>query len=188
MNAEKYPDLFPTLITSRLKLREIQESDLDNIFEYASNSDVTPFVIFDTHKTKEDSLSFIEFAKNEFRNKTSLIWAIELKEEEKMIGTIDLRGFNNSNRCGEIGYALNKKYWNKGYVTESMKSVIQYGFDQLDLNRIESHCEHENFGSWKVMEKCGLKYEGTLREKVFIKNRFRSMKMYSILKQEWMNE
>lgn len=188
MNAEKYPDLFPTLITSRLKLREILETDQENIFEYANDPDVTPFLMFDTHRTKEDSLSFIVFAGNEFKNQTSIIWGIELIEEKKMIGTIDLRGFKNGHRCGEIGYVINKKYWNKGFVTEAMKSVIKYGFEQLNLNRIESHCEHENMGSWKVMEKCGLKYEGTLREKVFIKNRFRSMKMYSILKAEWVNK
>jgi ribosomal-protein-alanine N-acetyltransferase len=53
------------------------------------------------------------------------------------------------------------------------------------LNRVEAHCEEENIGSWKVMEKCGLKNEGTLREKVFVKERYRSMKMYSILKSEF---
>lgn len=63
--------------------------------------------------------------------------------------------------------------------------MLQHWFEVLHLNRIEAHCEEENIGSWRVMEKCGMKYEGTLREKVFIKERFRSMKMYSILKQEW---
>jgi len=52
---------------------------------------------------------------------------------------------------------------------------------------MEAHCEHENTGSWRVMEKCGMSFEGTLREKVFIKNRFRSMKTYSVLKSEWEN-
>lgn len=185
MSAIKYPSEFPILNCKRILLRQISNNDAQNIFEYASDGEVTPFVKFETHKTIDDSLLFIQFAQAEYENKSSIIWAIELKEESKMIGTIDVRGFNNQHRCGEIGYVLNKKFWGNGITTEAMKAVIDYGFRQLNLNRIESHCEHENIGSWHVMEKCRLKYEGTLREKVFFKNRFRSMKMYSILKSEW---
>ena len=185
MSVEKYPKQFPVIETSRLLLRQISPLDVDNIFEYASDTDVTPFVIFETHITKEDSLSFIQFACEEFEKQSSIIWAILLKSENKMIGTIDLRNYNSIHRCGEVGYVIGKQYWNKGFVSEAMKAVIDYGFGELNLNRIESHCEHENTGSWHVMENCGMKYEGTLREKVFIKNRFRSMKMYSILKSEW---
>jgi len=128
MIAEKYPDQFPVLESKRIILRQIQISDLEDMFEYASDSEVTPFLLWDTHKTHNDSLSFIHFAQNEFENRSSIIWAIELKSENKMIGTIDLRNYNSVNRCGEIGYAIGKKYWNKGFVSEAMKSVINYGF------------------------------------------------------------
>lgn len=89
------------------------------------------------------------------------------------------------NNCAEIGYVISKDFWNKGIMTEALKSLIKFCFEELHLNRLESHCEEENTGSWHVMEKCGLKYEGTLREKVFVKERYRSMKMYSILRSEY---
>jgi [ribosomal protein S5]-alanine N-acetyltransferase len=185
MSVEKYPTQFPVLESERILLRRLSIDDLDDVFEYGSDPGVTPFVIFETHKTKDDSLFFIKFASDEFEKRKSIIWAIELKAENKMIGTIDLRNYNSVHQCGEIGYVIGREYWSKGLVTEAMKAVIHYGFDELQLNRIEAHCEHENTGSWRVMEKCGMKYEGTLREKIFLKNRLRSMKMYSILKSEW---
>ncbi|MFA5805745.1 MAG: GNAT family protein [Melioribacteraceae bacterium] len=175
----------PIIETERLILRKITVDDVNDIFEYASIPDVTIFVLWATHKTKLDSINFVKFADEQFNNNISLIWGIVIKSEKKLIGSIELRGWNTIHKCGDVGYTISKKYWNKGYVSEAMKAVIKFGFEILHLNRIEAHCEEENIGSWKVIVKCGMKYEGTLREKVFIKERFRSMKMYSILKKEW---
>lgn len=107
------------------------------------------------------------------------------QKRKKIIGSIDLRNWNAIHNCGEIGYVISKEYWNRGYVSEAIKAVIKFGFEVLHLNRIELHCEEENIGSWRVMEKCGMKFEGILREKVFFKERLRSMKVYSMLKKEW---
>jgi len=181
---KRLPEI-PKIETERLILRKITEDDINDIFEYASIPDVTIFVLWDTHKTCQDSIDFVKFADEQFNSNISIIWGIEIKSEKKLIGSIDLRDWNAIHMCGEIGYVISKKYWNRGYVSEAVKAVIKFGFEVLLLNRIEAHCEEENIGSWRVMEKCGMKYEGTLREKVFIKKRFRSMKMYSILKREW---
>jgi len=185
MNDEKQFSKFPELETNRLKLRKITVLDAQDIFEYASDPSVAEFLIWEPHQSINDSLCFINFAEKQFLEGNSVIWGIELKEENKLIGTIDLRGLNSSNRCGDSGYVISKKYWGKGIVSEAFKRIIMFGFVELDLNRIEAYCEHVNIGSWKVLEKSGLIYEGTLREKVFIKNKFRTMKMYSILKSDW---
>ena len=179
------PPEIPRIEAERLILRKITEEDVNDIFEYASVPEVTTFVLWDTHKTKQNSIEFVKLAGEQFNNNISIVWGIEIKSENKLIGSIDLRDWNSIHRCGEIGYVISKEYWNRGYVSEAVKAIINFGFEILHLNRIEAHCEEENIGSWKVMEKCGMKYEGTLREKVFIKERFRSMKMYSILKREW---
>ncbi|TSA28457.1 MAG: N-acetyltransferase [Ignavibacteriales bacterium] len=179
------PQEIPKMETERLILRKITIDDVNDIYEYASITDVTTFVLWDTHKTKQDSIDFIKLTEEQFNNNISFIWGIVIKSENKLIGTIDLRNWDAIHKCGEIGYVISQKYWNRGYVSEAMKTVIKFGLEELHLNRIEAHCEEENIGSWRVMEKCGMKYEGTLREKVFIKERFRSMKMYSILKSEW---
>ena len=177
--------VIPTLETERLILRELKTNDVENIFEYASIPEVAEYVQWYPHKTKEDSLGFINFALEQFFTGASLIWGIVLKSENKLIGSIDLRDWKSDNKCSDTGYVISKNYWNKGFVSEALRAVINFAFEELHLNRIEAHCEEENKGSWHVMEKCGMKYEGTLREKVFIKGRFRTMKVYSILQKEW---
>lgn len=185
MNNKKRFFEMPTLETERLILRKIDVDDASDIFEYAHLNEVSEFLIWYPHKTIQDSIDFINFAGEKFTNNEWMIFGIEMKEEKKLIGTIDIRGWCGVNNCADIGYVISKKYWNKGIITEALRSVIKFSFDELQLNRVEAHCEEENIGSWHVMEKCGMKYEGTLREKIFVKERYRSMKMYSILRSEY---
>lgn len=185
MSGDKIINEFPRIETERLILRKLSINDVDDIFEYASLPDVTTFLIWYPHQNKQDSDNFIKFTLEQFQKEISFIWGIEVKEDKKIIGTIDLRNWNAGNKCGEVGYVIAPQYWNRGLASEAMKAVINFGFKILQLNRIESHCEGENIGSWKVMEKCGMQFEGILREKLFIKERFRSMKMYSILRKDW---
>lgn len=188
MNDEKHLDNFPVLLTKRLRLRELTTEDAEDIYEYASIAEVARFLIWEPHKSINDSLWFINFAEQQYNDRSSIIWGIELREQKKLIGTIDLRGFASQHRCGDVGYVISQKYWGKGIVSEAFIALINYGFGELNLNRIEAHCEEENIGSWRVMEKTGLKFEGVLREKVFIKNKFRTMKMYSVLRRDWVKD
>ncbi|PKL83630.1 MAG: GNAT family N-acetyltransferase [Ignavibacteriae bacterium HGW-Ignavibacteriae-3] len=178
----------PKLETERLILRKITSDDAADIFEYAHLPEVSEFLPWYSHQTIQDSLSFIKFAKEKFEKDSWIIFGIEIKNEKKLIGSIDVRDWKGENNCADIGYVLSKKYWNKGILTEVLRSVIRFCFEELQLNRVEAHCEEENIGSWRVMEKCGMKFEGLLRQKVFVKERYRSMKMYSILKSEYQND
>lgn len=175
----------PILETDRLLLRGFSVNDLNDIFEYASDSDVNTFMPWDTHKSIGETKEFLEKSKETFEKSDNIDWGIELKNEKKIVGGITIRKWNNENLCGDIGYALSKKYWNMGIMTEALKIVIQFGFEKLCVNRIEAHCDENNIASYKVMEKAGMKYEGTLREKVFVKNKFVNMRFYSILKDEY---
>ena len=175
----------PVLRTGRLILRKLVLDDADDVFEYAHVQEITEYVIWYPHKTKQDSINFINFVEEQFHKESQVVWGIEIKSENKLVGTIDLRNWNNDNRCGETGYCISKKYWGTGITTEALKAVIDFSFRTLNLNRVEAYCEEENVGSWHVMQKAGMKFEGVLREKVCIKGTFRSMKVYSILKSEY---
>jgi ribosomal-protein-alanine N-acetyltransferase len=175
----------PVIESERLKLRELSMDDVDDIYGYASIPEVSTFLLWYPHKSKQDSIDFINFAKNMFEKDISIIWGIELKEEKKLIGIFDLRTAQIINGCVEIGYVISSTYWNKGYISEAIKVIIKFCFEELKLNRVEAHCDEENLGSARVMEKAGMKYEGTLREKLFVKDKYRSMKLYSILKKEY---
>ncbi len=185
MNGTKQLAEFPKIETERLILRKLTLDDVNDIFEYASNHEVPEFLPWETHKTIEDTLAFIKLVEEEFKKFYFIVLGIEIKEKKKLIGTIALRNWDKADRCIDIGYVLSKNYWNKGFTTEAVKAVIHFGFEQLNANRIEAHCDEDNTASYRVMEKAGMKYEGTLRKKILIKNKFTSIRFYSIIKEEY---
>lgn len=178
----------PTFETERLKIRLFDKEDVDDLFEYCSDDEVTKYLPFPTYTTRQDAIDRINYCIEGYEKLESpILWAIEYKEENKLIGSIDFVKWDEENNVAEIGYALNKKYWNKGIMTEALVEVIKFGFDNMNLNRIELCCDERNVASSRVMEKNGLKYEGTLRQKKIIKGEYVSVKYYSILKDEYIN-
>ncbi|MEQ2130644.1 GNAT family protein [Caldanaerobacter subterraneus KAk] len=174
----------PVLETSRLILKKISLEDAEDMFEYASDPEVTKYVSWEYHKNIEDSLNLIKRILSISDKEEVAIWGLYLKENEKLIGTCELN-IDRKNMIGEIAFALGKKYWNKGIMTEAVREVIEFGFEKLNLNRIQARCMVENIASERVMQKVGMKFEGILREALFAKGRFWDMKMYSILKREY---
>ena len=80
---------------------------------------------------------------------------------------------------------LSREYWGRGLMPEALRAMIAFGFERMGLNRIEARCIAENAASARVMEKVGMTYEGTLRQREFIKGAYRDMKLYAILKSEY---
>jgi RimJ/RimL family protein N-acetyltransferase len=90
-------------------------------------------------------------------------------------------------KVANIGFCLNREYWGKGYATETAMGLLNYGFAELQLQRVEANCDPENSASRRLLEKIGMTYEGLLREKVLIHGEHRDYLVYSILKNEWKN-
>lgn len=172
----------PILTTERLKLRAVTMDDVEAMFKYGSNDNVTRYVLWETHQTVEDSKSFIEMAIESYAMHEFYHWGIEYNGE--FIGTIDFVGLNDYSKVGEIGYVLAEDYWNKGLVTEAAKRVIDFGFEELGLIRIQARCIAENVASSRVMEKCGMKFEGTLRKSLFAKGTHHDIHMYAIIDED----
>ena len=99
-----------------------------------------------------------------------------------IIGTIGFMWINCEHRSAEVGYSLSRDCWNQGYATEALRAVLRFGFNTLRLNRIEAQHELDNPASGRVMEKCGMRCEGTLRQRVFNKGRFSDVRLYAILR------
>lgn len=176
----------PTLETEHLNLRLFEQKDIDDVYEYCSDAEVTKYMPFATYKSRQDAVERIKFCLESYEKvERPILWAIEYKENGKLIGGIDFVKWDEKANCAEIGYILNRNYWNKGIMTEAVREVIKFGFEKMNLNRIEISCDERNIASSRVMEKCGLKYEGTLRQKVYIKGEYVSLNIYSILKEEY---
>lgn len=185
MEIEKIFANLPTLETERLILRKITLEDVEDMYTYGSNEEVSKYVTWETHKTLSDTKEYIEFILNQYENKKIAPWGIEYKENGKFIGTIDFVSWQIKHNIAEIGYVISQDYWGKGIVTEAVNEVIKFGFNNMDLVRIQARCDIENIGSARVMEKARMSFEGIIRKGIFVKGKHRDLKMYSILKEEF---
>lgn len=176
-----YGDL-PKLETERLLLRKMTEADLPALYAYGRDPEVSKYVTWEQHRSLDDTRMYLDFVLHRYNNEQLAPWAIEHKESSEMIGTIDFVYWKPNQHIAEIGYALHREYWGKGIMTEAAKRIIQFGFEEMNLVRIEAVCLPENTGSFRVMEKAGLEYEGMLRKARYIKGENRDIKMYAIVK------
>ena len=147
--------------TDRLVLRRFKLSDLSDFYEYAKNPNVGPNAGWDFHKSKEESLLIL-------RNfiLSDEVWAIELKNEKKVIGSIGLHKDRkrDNKEAKMLGYVLSENYWGKGYATEASKALIEYAFMELSTDILSVYHYSFNERSKNVILKCGFVYEGTLRQ------------------------
>ena len=120
-----------------------------------------------------------------FEKGTSVTFAITLRENGALIGTISLAGISREHQHAEIGYWIGVPYWNHGYCTEAARAVVQYGFEVLALERIFGHHFTRNPASGRVMEKLGMTHEGCWRKHVKRWDVFEDLEAWGILKSEW---
>ncbi|WP_050614717.1 GNAT family N-acetyltransferase [Bacillus testis] len=185
MRIEEMYSQLPELETERLLLRKLTAADTNDMYEYTSNENVSAYVTWDRHQSPADTDRFIQFVLNQYRGQKIAPWGIEYKQDKKLIGTIDFVKWNPAHYTAEIGYAISQRYWGQGITTEAAQAVIEFGFTNMRLQRIQARCLSENIGSEKVMVKCGMRYEGTLRKSMHVKGKQRDIKVYSILFDEY---
>ena len=175
----------PTIETKRILLRKMSLTDAKDMFEYAQDSQVSKYAGWNVHSSIQDSKLFLKHTINKYKKNHISSWGIVHKAEQKFIGTAGFTDWNLQHNYAEIGYTLSRKYWGKGYMTEVVNAIIYFGFRTMMLNRIEARCVIENIASARVMEKVGMKYEGILRQCMFMNGKYCNLKIYSILKEEF---
>lgn len=175
--------MFPQLETDRLHLIEIQDCHLNDLFRLFSDDNVTRFYNLHTYTDPSDGKKFIDWYKTRYKQGLGIRWGIALKGQNNIIGTI---GFNNytKNHRANIGYDLQTKHWNHGYITEALTAIISYGFDTLQINRIEAEVMIGNTVSEKVLEKLNFTKEGILRDWMLWNDCHYNITMYSLLKND----
>lgn len=172
----------PVLQTRRLRLRALTMADDRDMYRYASDPQVSLHVLWEPHESIRQTRSTLRAAIRQYRSGSPATFAIERRSDRRMIGTIGFMWINCEHRSGEVGYSLARDCWNQGYATEALAAVLRFGFDTLGLNRIEAIHEVDNPASGRVMEKCGMVCEGTLRSKVFNKGHFSDVRLYAAVR------
>ncbi len=151
--------------TDRLILRRYVIEDADAMYKnWASDSEVTKFLTWQPHSSVDVSRSIIEDWLKEYSDEKYYQWAIVLKDNgNEPIGGISVVHMNEDISMVHIGYCLGRAWWRRGIMSEALKAVMDFMFDTVEVNRVESRHDPMNPNSGKVMQKCGMKYEGTLR-------------------------
>ncbi|HZK24452.1 MAG TPA: GNAT family N-acetyltransferase [Oscillospiraceae bacterium] len=175
-----------TLETKRLRLRRFEIDDAQAMFDnWASNEEVTKYLTWPAHQSITVSQEYIKSLISRYEKLNTYEWGIELKEIRQVIGSLGVVRCNDEVGYVHVGYCIGKQWWSKGITSEAFSAVIKYLMDEVKVNRIEARHDPRNFVSGKVMEKCGLKYEGTLRESD-INNQGRcDAAWYSLLKTDY---
>ena len=166
--------------TDRLLIRNFEPNDWKALYEYTSNPEVMHYLP-ETVFSEEDAKNFIE--KNTAGKAEK--FPVVLLEENKLIGHIVFFKYFGEHTY-EIGWVFNPDYYNKGYASEAAYAVLKYGFETMKLHRIIATCQPENTGSYRVMEKVGMRREGFFKKCIPHGNEWWDEFYYAILFEEWM--
>jgi len=158
----------PTLIeppevitTRRLVLRRPRMSDANDIFDnYTADPEVTRYVIWPPYTDRSEVAPFLQSRLARWDSGEEFSWAITRAEEDRVIGMV---GCREREQAADIGYVMSRKYWNRGYITEAAKAVVDWAGNLEFIYRVWAVCDVENRSSARVLEKVGMQREGILR-------------------------
>ncbi len=175
----------PVIETERLVLRRMLKTDADDMYDYAKRGDTTRFLTWNPHPDRKFSYQYLVYLQQKYRQGDFFDWAVVLRDTGKMIGTCGFTRFDFGNDSAEVGYVINPDFRGNGYAPEALRRIIRFGFDYLDLHRIEAKYMEQNSASRRVMEKCGMSFEGVRRESLYVKGGFVSVGICSIIRSEF---
>lgn len=174
----------PTLETDRLILRGMRVSDAADMYAYAKRPSVTEYLTWNPHASLDETREYLTYVGQRYRTGDFFDWSVVDRASGRMIGTCGFTSFNCSADSAEIGYVLNPDYQGQGLATEAVRRVLTFGFEELELHRIEARFMEGNAASLRLMERVGMTFEGYARESMRIKGRYRTIGTCAILRQE----
>ncbi len=171
--------------TDRLRLRPFKKDDLEHMVQYATREDYYRYLPMDplTPESVEGFLNHL-LKIQENADRQHFHFAIELEKVGHIIGAVSIRIEDMQHQIAGLGYALDSEFRGYGYMVEAVKSILQFGFDELNMHRIWATCDIRNEKSWHVMERASLRREGIMRDDKFIMDQRRDSYLYAIVKSD----
>ncbi|OQY24324.1 MAG: hypothetical protein B6I35_01860 [Anaerolineaceae bacterium 4572_32.2] len=186
MNLDCVFQVFPHLETERLVLRRLHLSDAKSLFAILADEEVTRFYDDEAFTEISQAREQLESWASGFDVRRCVRWGITLREDGNVIGTCGYYGFHGWHTRASIGYELARSHWRQGIMTEALGAVIEFGFREVGLNRIQAVVMPENEGSDKLLEKLGFRREGVLREyENWGEKGYVDVSMFSLLRYEY---
>ncbi|WP_404460525.1 GNAT family N-acetyltransferase [Sutcliffiella horikoshii] len=175
------------LETERLLLRRLELGDANRVEELASDYELAKTTLNVPHPYPAGSAADFIRSMWTAEGKGLVAFAVVEKESESLIGIINIKQTLSFKR-GELGYWIGLPFWGKGYGTEAARAMVEFGFKKLGLNKVFAGAFADNPGSWRIMEKVGMKYEGTWRQHAMRDGRFVDLAYYGLLREEFDKE
>jgi len=172
---------FPQIATERLLLREITKADAADLFALRSNNDLMRYIDRPLAQTMQDALNLIEIIITALKNNDGITWAITLKNDPQLIGTIGLWRIIKEHYRAEIGYLLSDAFQRQGIMQEAITAVINYGFNIMQLHSIEANVNPNNTASIMLLEKNKFIREAYFRENYYYNGKFIDSLVYSLI-------
>ncbi len=173
----------------RIKLRRLKLSDAKDIYENIKDEEVIRWLLRIPHPYRlEDAIKFIRGTHYRIRKGKGYAFGILLKETDRVIGVVDIFNVDWESRNADIGYWLGKKYWNKGLMSEAIRLILRFAFEELKLHKISATIFEDNVASRRVLEKVGFKLEGKRREARLKFGKWHNELLYGILESEYRSD
>ena len=185
MDVQDYFGNLPPLRTERLILRQARIRDAESLYQCTSDPEVARYVLWEPHRSLAECRSHIRFLHKQYRACEPSTYVVSLRDTDRVIGTIGFTSYYEKNRTAEVGYSFARKYWNHGIATEALAAFLSLCFDRMHIHRVEAMHDVENPASGHVLEHCGMRYEGTLRQRVWNKGQWRDVCLWAILESDY---
>ena len=166
--------------TKRLKLRRLKKEDSRELCEGIRNQEEFLYYMNKEKTTLEKQIDSLKNIDEKYENLDYYNWVITQKKDNKIVGIISFKVMDFI-ECVEFSYALDNRYTKRGYMHEALSATIDFAFNKMKVNRVQGMCCTKNINSKKVMEKCGLQYEGTFRSALKLKDGYHDLYVYSII-------
>lgn len=176
---------FEPLKTDNLTFREVNKNDKYDIYSLYSDPNVLRFDKSEPLQEMIEAEELINSFQQANRGYHSISWGIELNASKKIIGTCGFRNWDRLSHHAEIGGNFSSKHWGKGYGTETIKFLMEYGFNKMYLNKIYAYTNVNNSNVVKLMDKHGFQQEGRLREHHYLDGEFNDVFLLSLLKEDY---
>jgi ribosomal-protein-alanine N-acetyltransferase len=173
---------FPVFRKEPVLLRQIKPSDQMAVFQGLSHPDVIRYYGVEYHSLADTKVQ-MDWYRDILRQGSGIWWAITQEAVGELIGTCGLYKIQTQHRKAELGYWLLPPYWGQGLMRATLETVTTYGFDTLNLHRIEAYVETKNVASGRLLQKLGFRQEGTLHDTEIKHGRFISLDIYAKLQQ-----
>jgi RimJ/RimL family protein N-acetyltransferase len=173
---------FPVLTTRRIRLREIVPADAPDVFAFRRDPEEQRYNDPPlAHPDEADAL--IERLAREYREQGAVRWGLAL-DDDVVVGLFGFNSWDTTNRRASIGYDLKRSLWGRGLATEAMRSILGFGFEEMELNRIEAHTDAANVRSIRMLRRLGFWREGTFHDHFLEDGQFHDVALFALLRRD----